>query len=109
MTVPNTRRTATTSAGPSPLRGYGSAPRNFDRHAVFVGNLPSDATQEQLAGIFGKYGVIMSIQVTSRPAPQGMSETWLPPAFGANVSCRRLLYRLCIHRVHDCSQRLCSH
>ncbi|KAL9118568.1 MAG: hypothetical protein Q9187_004887 [Circinaria calcarea] len=57
----------------SPIRDYNSPQarmrRAADRCCIFVGNLPSTVTQEQLAEVFGSCGRINGIEVISKPSP----------------------------------------
>ena len=59
----------------SPIRDYNSPQarmrRAADRCCIFVGNLPSTVTQEQLAEVFGSSGRINGIEVISKPSPNG--------------------------------------
>lgn len=58
-----------------PIRDHSSPQarvrRAADRCCIFVGNLPSAVTQEQLAEIFGSYGRINGIEVISKPSTNG--------------------------------------
>ena len=45
--------------------------RAADLCSVFVGNLPSDATDDKLRELFGMYGRIMHIEIVRKPSVNG--------------------------------------
>ncbi|KAK5256110.1 U2 snRNP-associated SURP domain-containing protein [Cryomyces antarcticus] len=62
---------------PSPRRGVAAiaSPRyNDEGHAIYLGNLPPDLTQQDLLQVFGKYGPILSAQVISRTSPDSRKQ-----------------------------------
>jgi polyadenylate-binding protein len=47
----------------------------LDRRSVFVGNLPENITQEDIAALFSQVGEVQSVQLIKRGAVQGKSPT----------------------------------
>ncbi|KZF20498.1 hypothetical protein L228DRAFT_29236 [Xylona heveae TC161] len=47
------------------------AKKNEDVCTVFVGDIPSEVTQEEIIDFFGQYGCVVSAQIISRPSANG--------------------------------------
>ena len=47
--------------------------RAIDLCSIFVGNLPPNANEEILRGIFGAYGNVRNVEVVRKPSVNGMS------------------------------------
>jgi len=64
-----------TGGGPSISQLYN------DRQQVFVGNLPLSVTEEDLKGVFEKFGRIVDCHINNKPKPS-LSSGQKPPNFG---------------------------
>ncbi|TKA65780.1 hypothetical protein B0A49_10430 [Cryomyces minteri] len=62
---------------PSPRRGVAAitSPRyNDEGHAIYLGNLPPDLTQQDLLQVFGKDGPILPAQAISKTSPDSKTQ-----------------------------------